>query len=179
MLNRVRHALPHLLMLGASLALYGAAMQIEGGRGGRLGPDFWPEVVIAVMGLLCLYEVVRRLAFGPAPAAPAAAAQAQAEAAPQEDEAEQPRLLGAGVALVVGFVLAVPWLGFFTSTLLFLAGFAWIGGFRRPLLNLAVAAAGALLLVFLFMRVAYISLPLGEGVFRQLSLLLMTWLGVK
>lgn len=178
MMNRVRHALPHLLMLGASVALYGAAMQIEGGGGGRLGPDFWPKVVIAVMGLLCLYETVRRLAFGPAPAAPAVPAQAQDAPAPQE-EREHPRLLGTGVALVVGFVLAVPWLGFFASTVLFLAGFAWIGGFRRPLLNLSVAAAGALVLMVLFTRLAYISLPLGEGVFRQLSLLLMASLGVK
>lgn len=176
MFNRVRHALPHLLMLGASVALYAAAMQIRGdGGSGRLGPDFWPKLVIALMGLLCLYEVLKRLLFGPA----APAADAAADVAPAAAEREYPLLLAAGAALVIGFVLAVPWLGFFATTLLFLAGFAWIGGFRRPLANLLVAAIGALVVVVLFTRVAYISLPLGEGVFRGLSLLLMAWLGVK
>ena len=32
---------------------------------------------------------------------------------------------------------------------------------------------------FIFMKVAYISLPLGQGPFKALSLLLMQWMGVR
>lgn len=185
MLDRVRYALPHLVMLAVAGGLYAAALQIDtSGAGGRLGPDFWPKLVIALMALLSLYEASRRLLVGrprvvegDSQKAPAGAA--EPEPAPAEPERTHHGMLWGGLVLVVGYVAAVPWLGFFVTTGLFLAGFAWVGGFRRPLLNLAVGGAGALLLVVLFMRVAYISLPLGEGVFRDLSVALLALLGVK
>lgn len=188
MFKHLTYALPHLLMLAASAALYAAAMNIDASSaGGRIGPDFWPKVVIGGMAALCLYEAVKRLVFGRGSAGglgdaltalPATAADGQ-EAPQEEPEREYPRLMLVGTALVIGYVLAVPYLGFFITTAAFLASFSWLGGFRRPWLNLAVSAAGALLLVVLFMRVAYISLPLGEGPFRAVSLALITLLGVK
>lgn len=188
MFKHLTYALPHLLMLAASMALYAAAMKIDGsGAGDRIGPDFWPKVVIGVMAALCLYEAVKRLVFGRGSeggladaltARPATAADRD-EASQEEPEREYPRLMLAGTALVIGYVLAVPYVGFFITTAAFLAGFSWLGGFRRPWLNLGVSVAGALLLVVLFMRVAYISLPLGEGPFRAVSLALITLLGVK
>ena len=65
--ERLRHVLPHFVMLLVSVGLYWAALQIDtsGTRGGaRIGPDFWPKVVIGFMGLLCLYEIVKRLVIG-------------------------------------------------------------------------------------------------------------------
>jgi hypothetical protein len=49
---------------------------------------------------------------------------------------------------------------------------------RRPVLSAAIGLAGSLVLVVMFMRIAYISLPLGEGPFRQLSIALMRAIGV-
>ena len=93
-------------------------------------------------------------------------------------EAEHPRKLYSGIGLVAAYVILVPWLGFFLSTALFLAAFPWLGGLRRPLLTAALGIAGSLVLVVIFMRVAYISLPLGEGPFRALSLALLGAIGV-
>jgi len=73
----------------------------------------------------------------------------------------------------------VPWLGFFVATALFLAVFPWIGGLRRPVLTSIVGLAGSFVLVVIFMRVAYISLPLGEGPFQALSLALLRAIGVS
>ncbi len=87
-------------------------------------------------------------------------------------------LLGGG-ALIAGYVVGVSWLGFFLSTLLFLCSFAWVGGFRRPLWVLLIGLGGSLLTLLLFMRVAYISLPLGEGPFRAFSLALLRLIGVS
>lgn len=187
MSQRLRGVLPHFVMLLMSLALYWAAGRIEGGSGGRIGPDVWPKAVIVFMGLLCVYEIVKRLVvhtdFTAAglteglannPAGEAAAA-APAEEAP----AGYPPMLWLGGGLIIGYVLAVPWLGFFVTTALFLGGFAWIGGFRRPPLNLLIGALGAFVLVVAFMRVAYISLPLGVGVFHSLSVALLALIGVK
>jgi hypothetical protein len=83
------------------------------------------------------------------------------------------------MALIVGYVVAVSWLGFFLTSALFLASFVWIGGYRRPLATLLLSGIGAFVLVVIFMRVAYISLPLGEGAFRSLSMALLTLIGVK
>lgn len=192
MLDRLRPCLPHFVMLLVSIALYAAAMRIDTGStggGGRIGPDFWPKAVIVFMGLLCLYEIVKRALLGSNfsargltdgltrnPADEDAAAPPPAADAP---EPEYPRLLLAGAALILGYVLAVSWLGFFVTTALFLGGFARIGGFRRHGWNLLISLVGALLMVVLFMRVAYISLPLGEGVFRSLSIGLLRLLGVN
>ena len=87
-------------------------------------------------------------------------------------------MLAGGIALIAAYVLAVPYTGFFVTTALFLGIFPWIGGLRRPVLSAVMGIGGALALVVIFMRVAYISLPLGEGPFRALSLALMRAIGV-
>ncbi len=90
---RARRVLPHLVMLLLSALLYWAAMQIdtraaEGGR--RIGPDFWPKLVIAVMGVLCLYEVVRRLVVKTAFTAGGPAGEAHRNPAQRAPAAEAP-----------------------------------------------------------------------------------------
>ncbi|MGE0355765.1 MAG: tripartite tricarboxylate transporter TctB family protein [Burkholderiales bacterium] len=171
----LRLVLPHGLMLVASVLLYWAATRIEAftGGGGRIGPDAWPKAIIVFMGLLCAWEIAKRLALrsrGGGSEPPAAA-----QAAP----VTHPGRLAAGVALVFGYVLVVPWIGFFVSTALFLAAFTWFGGLRRPVLATATGLAGSLVLVVMFMRVAYISLPLGEGPFKSLSIALLAAIGVS
>ena len=170
--SRLRACIPHGVMLLVAAALYAAASRIET-QPGRIGPDFWPKAVIGLMAAMCLFELARRL-FGPEPPAAAAAG--------GDGEPEEPTRWGtlvAGAALIAGFVAAVTVLGFFVSTVLFLAGFAWVGGFRRPGWVVGVSLGGALLMLVLFMRVAYISLPLGEGPFRSFSLALVKLIGVS
>jgi hypothetical protein len=91
---------------------------------------------------------------------------------------EHPRRLWGGGALVVAYGVAVSWLGFFVSTALFLGAFPWVGGLRRPALAAALSVVGSFVLFVVFMRVAYISLPLGEGPFRTLSIALLRLIGV-
>ena len=187
MMTRLRHCIPHFVMLLVSVALYAAAMRIDAGASaaGRIGPDFWPKAIIVFMGLLCAYEIVKRAVFGVefdasglvSTARPGEAAEAEAPA--EEPEREYPLKLLGGAALIVGYVAVITWLGFFTTTGLFLFAFSWLGGFRRHGWNALVALLGALLMVVLFMRVAYISLPLGEGPFRSVSIALMHLLGIN
>jgi len=193
MLERLRAVLPHSLMLLVAIGLYLAAMRIDtagAAVGGRIGPDFWPKVVIVFMGLLCVYEIVKRLVLHSSftarglteglthnPAEPSEISDGVPVEA--EPEREYPALLWSGAALIVGYVLVVPWLGFFLTTALFLAVFIRLGGFRRPLVTLAVSVIGAFALVVIFMRVAYISLPLGAGPFHDLSTALLALIGVR
>jgi putative tricarboxylic transport membrane protein len=180
---RLRQALPHAVMLAASLFLYWAATRIDVDTGGRISPSVWPKAIVVFMILLCAWEVGKRFfasnaeeargLIGELQEAPAAQ-----EPAPAPTEAEHPRKLYAGIGLVAVYVVLVPWLGFFLSTALFLGVFPWAGGLRRPALTAMLGIGGSLALVVIFMRVAYISLPLGEGPFRVLSLALLRVIGV-
>jgi hypothetical protein len=171
-------------MLAASVFLYWAVTQIDvyTGDSGRIGPDAWPKAIIVFMGLLCVFEVLKRLLArpqdNPHTAAPEVVAdEPQAPLAAQEAP-QYPAKLAGGVAAIAAYAVLVPWIGFFVATALFLGVFPWIGGLRRPVLSAVLGIAGSFLLVVLFMRVAYISLPLGEGPFRSLSLGLLGLLGV-
>lgn len=209
MTPRLRSVLPHLILLAVSVLLYWMAMQIdtratEDGR--RIGPDFWPKTIIIFMGLLCVWEIVKRLlvhtdftatgltrdAGHPAAATPSddivvpggasvgvthAASGTAFDEAPDDEPVYTGKLI-AGIALVAGFVIIVPWLGFFVTTIAFLATFIWLGGYRRVLPTALLSVGGSLALVVMFMRVAYISLPLGMGPFQTLSLGLLALLGV-
>lgn len=183
--GKLRQVLPHGVMLVASVLLFWAAMRIEADTGGRIGPAVWPKAIVVFMGLLCAYEIAKRLLAGSALSAKGliggldhnpAQAEAEAAAAPQP---QHPRKLAGGIALVAAYVVAVPWTGFFIATALFLAVFPWAGGLRRPVLAAVLGLAGSFALIVVFMRIAYISLPLGEGPLRAFSIALLRAIGVS
>lgn len=184
--GKLRLVLPHGVMLVASALLYFAASRIDVDTGGRISPALWPKAVIVFMGLLCAYEIAKRLVASRMESArglvdgldqnpaQAAAAREAAAAAPKPDW----RMLSSGIGLIAAYVIAVPWTGFILTTTVFLIVFPLVGGFRRRGVAVAIGVAGGFLLAITFVRVAYISLPLGEGPFRSLSLALMRALGV-
>jgi putative tricarboxylic transport membrane protein len=53
------------------------------------------------------------------------------------------------------------------------------GRYRRWPVNAAVALAGALVFMFVFMKIVYLSLPLGVGPFEAISLALMRLMGIR
>ncbi|MEO7743199.1 MAG: tripartite tricarboxylate transporter TctB family protein [Usitatibacter sp.] len=176
--RKLSQVLPHGVMLAASIVLYWLAAGIDVDTGGRISPAVWPKAVIVIMGLLCAYEIVKRLL---------ARSQFTATGVLSTDplgvgrEAALPLnlpMLFGGIALIAAYVVAVPYTGFFLTTALFLGIFPRIGGMQRPLLCAAIGVAGSLALAVVFMRIAYISLPLGDGAFRALSLALMRAIGV-
>lgn len=180
---RLREVLPYAVVLAAAAFLYWAAGRIDVETGGRIGPGVWPKAVIVFMAILCLFEIAKRLMAGRGTStAGVLRGLERSPAGEPEAEAslpEHPRKLFGGIALVVAYVVGVSWLGFFVATALFLAVFPWVGGMRRPILSGVVGLAGAVALIVVFMRVAYISLPLGEGPFRVFSIALLRFIGVS
>jgi hypothetical protein len=184
--GRLKLVLPHGVMLAVSVLLFVLASRIDIDTGGRISPALWPKAVIVLMGLLCAYEIVKRLVASSMEStgglvdgldhnpAQAAAAQEAAAAAPKPAW----RMLASGIGLIAAYVIAVPWTGFILTTTVFLVVFPLVGGFRRPGMAVVIGVAGGLVLAVTFLRIAYISLPLGEGPFRALSLALMRALGV-
>lgn len=186
MKERLRLALPHTVLLLVAGALYYATSFIDTSGSGatRLGPDFWPKLIIGAMAALCIYEIGKRLILGST--RDAAGLTAGLERAPIEAEGASAlphapldnRKLAGGIALIAAFVIGVAYIGFFIGTVLFLSLFCWIGGYRRALPVALVSVIGAFVLLVIFMRVAYVSLPLGIGPFQDVSVWLLRLIGV-
>jgi hypothetical protein len=177
---RLVRVVPHAIMLAIACWLYWVAARIDVETGGRISPAVWPKAIIVFMGLLCAYEIVKRLVVRTQFDAKGllSGSEMPAEAGEPAKPPQDRRMLFAGIAAIGGYVLAVPWLGFFPATALFLLAFPWLGGQRRPGVLLALSVGGTLVLALVFLRIAYISLPLGEGPFRELSLALLRLIGV-
>ena len=176
---RLIRVVPHAVMLAVACWLYWVASGIDAETGGRIGPAVWPKAIIVFMGLLCMYEIVKRLVVRTDFVAKGLLSGSEMPAGVEASAPpENYRMLFAGIGAVAGYVFAVPWLGFFPATALFLLVFPWLGGQRRWPVLVASSLVGTFLLAVVFLRVAYISLPLGEGPFRELSLGLLRLIGV-
>lgn len=184
--NRLRKALPYVLLLAAAGYVYGLAAAIDfAAPGGRIGPDFWPKAVLGLLMACCAYELAKIAFFDRSPKDLSGVLQdimqaAPAQGAPAAGEAEQfSHLLAAGIILTVAYVYLIDKLGFFLCTFLFLAAFMYAGRYRRPGVIVATSFLGSLAFVFVFMKVVYVSLPLGVAPFASVSLLLLHLLGIK
>lgn len=177
---KLRAALPYAAVLGAAAFLYADSGTFAMlGREGNLGPAFWPRAVLVLLMIVCAAEVVRVAFFyRPESAAPVPHSAAPLPNADEEDGVRYPALLFGGIAITVTYVPAIEGLGFFLATILYLAAFMWIGRFRRPLVIAITSVAGTIAFVYVFMKIVYVSLPLGMGPFRQFSAWVLAALGV-
>jgi len=173
--TRLRELVPYALLLaGAAFLYYNTGAFAAVGRAGQLGPDAWPRAILALLMFVCVFEIGRRTLSWRA-----AAAESKREAnVAESEEPRYPWLLAAGAAITILYVPGVGLLGFFTCTVLYLAAFMWIGRYRSIPVIAASSLIGTLVFVIVFMKVVYVSLPLGAGPFRALSIWLLGVLGI-
>jgi putative tricarboxylic transport membrane protein len=180
---RVRRTLPYLIVLAVSVTLFVMANHIDFvAPGGRIGPDFWPKAILGLAILTCAYQIVKTLFFDDEQLAGVLESLIDKAAKPQQKDEPlptYPRLIVAGIALTVTYVLLIEYVGFFLCTLGYLAGFMYIGGFRRPIAVVVSSLVGSLGFMFMFMKVVYVSLPLGHEPFSQVTFLLMRLMGIR
>jgi putative tricarboxylic transport membrane protein len=175
--GRLKGVLPYAAVAAGAAYLYSVAADIQyPARAGTLGPDFWPKLVLALMLVVCAAKIVATLALG-----------GREEGGLLQGVIEEPEpapesnlwTLAGGMVLSVAYVWALPRLGFFSATVPYLAAFIALGGYRRWGVVAALSIGGALALVFFFMKVVYVSLPLGQGPFQQVTLALMQLMGIR
>ena len=176
-MTRLRAAVPYAAVFAAALYLYHATDAFAAmGREGQLSPAFWPRAVLGLLMLVCAWEVARAAWFS-RDARAASVAPSPGEEAPGEPP-RRPLRLAAGIALTAAYVPAMEALGFFIATALYLAAFMVVGRYRRPFVVAIASIGGSLAFVFVFMKVVYVSLPLGMGPFRAFSASLLAALGI-
>jgi putative tricarboxylic transport membrane protein len=162
------------LLAGAAYLYHDSAAFAAAGKAGRLGPDFWPKAVLVLLMIVCAAELARLALAAPKPAKETVAADPGAE----EEMPRFPRLLAGGMVLTVLYVPGIEYLGFFVATVLYLAAFMLVGRYRRVGVVVATSLVGSLAFVYVFMKIVYVSLPLGAGPFRQVSIWILAALGI-
>lgn len=182
MIERIGKQVPYFVVLLVAGFLYYRATQIDFATpGGRIGPDVWPRAILLLAIATCVYEIAKNLLFGGAREV-AGVLETIAGSNAAEEEARAPSYplrLASGAALTITYAVAIDKLGFFLCTAVFLAAFIRVGGYRRTGTTIALGVAGSLAFMFMFMKVVYVSLPLGTGVFERLSIFLMHAMGIR
>lgn len=192
MMDRLKAQVPYVVVLLISGYLFYRSTQFDfDAPRGRIGPDVWPKVILGLAMLTCAYEIVKNLLFSGRRGEIHGLLQSIAEDVPEEqmpvDDPQSPlaqartfpRLLISGMVMTVAYAALVDKLGFFICTVLFLAGFTWAGRYRRPGVILIASLIGGLAFTFVFMKLVYVSLPLGVGPFGQVSVQLMQIMGIR
>ena len=177
---KLRAALPYAAVMAAAAFLFDVSSGFAGmGREGNLGPAFWPRAVLILLMAVCAVEMLRvAFFFRPDTTAAVPHSAAPLPNADDEDGVRYPALLFGGILITVVYVPAMELLGFFLATIIYLAAFMWIGRYRRAVAIAITSVLGTIAFVYVFMKIVYVSLPLGEGPFRQLSAWVLAALGV-
>lgn len=184
--SRLRQMAPYALAGIAGAYLFYTATQFEfHRRAGVLGPDFWPKLILVLLIAVCAYEIVRialtkNLDNGTVSVLEEITHSVDTAPGPETPPLQnQPLRLLAGMAATLAYVALVATTGFFLTTAVYIATFLLIGGYRNNRVTVAMSIGGALLLMFIFMKLVYVSLPIGSGLFSDLTILLMKLMGIR
>ena len=153
---------------------------------GQIGPEFWPRTICIFTIITCTVKILH-LCFS------SAIADSSGESSPAWSEmpANQPHPVIAtrpnherldiwlGIGTTVLYLLAFRTLGYFLSTFLYMLAFIYLGRYRKLGNILAVGALGSLIFMFIFMKVVYVSLPIGIGPFSYVSVFLMNFMHIR
>jgi putative tricarboxylic transport membrane protein len=172
--GRLRRSATYAVILCCAAYLYYLAQHLQFEYvPGRVGPDAWPKIVLGLLLATCVWQIARILIFG---AAPAASIDDELPLAEGEGDYTHLALLVIGVTIIYAFLL--PPLGFLVATVLYIAAVAYVGRYRRVWPLVATSIIAPIVLVFVFMKIVYVALPLGVGPFKDLTLALLKILGV-
>jgi putative tricarboxylic transport membrane protein len=174
-MEKIKRILPYAVVLLISVYFYALAGRFGcDTKGGNLGPDFWPKLLLGLTMVVCLYEIAKTVLFYRGNTLKEDAGEGMAES-----QKRYTGLLIIGALMTVAYVYLVSILGFILCTFLYLTFFMIVGRYRRVWVIAANSIIGTVLFVVVFMKVVYVSLPLGQGPFQQFSLLVLNILGIK
>jgi putative tricarboxylic transport membrane protein len=180
-LSRLRQIAPYAIILGVGAYLYDLALHFDYQKvPDRIGPGAWPCLILVLLMATCAFQVLR-LAFRRKPGDVEGILQRleeQVDPSLLGSPGEHPGIAWAGIALTFAYLLGFERIGFFGASVVYLFLLMFVGGYRRPLAALAISLAASLAFVFVFMKIVYVSLPLGRGPFLELSVGVMKLLGI-
>jgi hypothetical protein len=152
---------------------------------GRLGPDVWPQAILALLMLACVVGIASKLLEGRR-IDRSAEPQKQPSMLPGDAGADEPagapsryELVAGGLLLFLAYPIGLQHLGFLLATFLLMALFMLVGRWRSALGVIGLSAVGTLGLFYVFRGIVYVSLPLGTGPFQSASLWVASLMGMR
>jgi putative tricarboxylic transport membrane protein len=176
--EKLKRIIPYVIILLGSLYFYYLAGQFRfSAKPGNLGPDFWPKLLLGLTMAACLYEIIKTAFFLKIASLKEASEEQSAKA--ENKKKTYPALLVTGIAMTVAYAYFVTTLGFILCTFLYFALFMIVGRYRKIWAILANSVVGTLVLVVIFMKIVYVSLPLGQEPFSGVTFFVLRTLGIK
>lgn len=180
---RAKALLPYVIGLAVTGGLWLMTNSMEyDARPGQLGPTFWPRLALGVIAASCLYEMGRLLLSADPWHEPSGLTEAldrsEKEAHPENESPRLPLLLAGGIVLTVGYAVLVDTLGFLLASFIYTVAFMYLGRYRNHLVIWSSAVFGILAFAFIFLKVAYVSIPRGTPPFDQVTQAVLNLLGV-
>lgn len=133
----------------------------------KMGPYSWPRVMLVSLATAGLFWGISRLRNS----SPNSASSAD------PDQINTVKLV-LGILSIVLYGVAIDVIGFALGTFLFLTSWFILGGIRRFLVIAANSALGTGALLYLFLKVAYLPLPRGIGIFDTTTVNLYRLMGI-
>jgi putative tricarboxylic transport membrane protein len=167
--SRIRSRIPYAVLLTVAVGFYILAGSIEySEQPGQIGPTVWPRFALALIAIVCLFEIAR--AFTSKLSEEPHGIADELEGGDEEDEARRyPTLLLGGLALTIAYGLLITTLGFPLATFFYLVAFMYLGGYRVHLVIWLAGLVGSVLLALIFLRLVYVSLPRGTPPFDRVT----------
>jgi putative tricarboxylic transport membrane protein len=169
--------LPEVVAIALCVPLWTVSSGWTSSVGGP-GPAFYPRFLIALLALAMVVRIVQEVRTVRLGIADADDDEPPLEEGVEMDSAllDNRRVLVA-IALSVAYVFGTLYLGWVLATFALVSAFLWLTGKRNPLITVPVALVLSVGMAFVFVKVVYISLPTGVGVFDQFTVLLFELLG--
>jgi putative tricarboxylic transport membrane protein len=174
---------PYLLTLAIAVVLFVKAAQLEFDHvPGRIGPDVWPKLILALLMAAAVWGTAKTLLLdtgGEAgPMLHHVENAGEADGSGIDEREIYPARVWAALAGTLIYLWIMQYLGFFLSSFAFLAFIIYVGGYRTISRLIPISLIGSLLFMTIFVRVVYVSLPLGVEPFSRVSLALLALLNM-
>lgn len=172
----LRASLPEIVVLAISIVLYVQTLDLRQSDEGP-GPAVYPRILIALLAFVMLLRIAGQVRSALRASGDATTSTVRPPA--EEDVAGLPLLrIAQVIAISVGFVIATVYLGWLLATFLFVPLFCWACGKRNLFITVPLGAVLAVGSAYLFIKLVYIALPTGIGVFDEFSVQVFIALGI-
>lgn len=171
--------LPEVAVLCLCVALWFPTNEFTSSVGGP-GPALYPRALIALLAVAMVVRLVQQVRENRAGTVPVPL---DSEAPPEEGAELDAELIdNHRVLLVIGFsilyVFSTLFLGWLIATFVFTIVFLAMAGKRNPLFVLPTALVFAFGFTYVFVKIVYISLPTGSGIFDVITVRLFELMGI-
>jgi hypothetical protein len=176
--RRWMRLLPEVAILALCIPLWVASAEWTSSVGGP-GPAFYPRLLILLLVLAMAVRLVHEvMAIRRGVGESEDADEAMEEGVEMDPSLIDMRRVAVVILLSVGYVVASLFLGWVLATFVLVPVFLWLTGRRNLLITVPLALLFSLGMAFVFVKIVYIALPTGVGVFDQFTVLLYELLGI-